>query len=176
METCYSPKTVIFCPSQRSLLQRKQVHHSLLQKIQADWTLVSRKHEKHYRIEWREKTYFKIILVKELSVKKKISKMYIELFRNKCICQWQHAITITNSPYAVYLSGSLLTIPMKSLVALVLGKRTLATAMLPTSTNWISLSVVAAFTNSLYSGPWKKISKNVKKYVVYKKTQINYKI
>jgi hypothetical protein len=48
----------------------------------------------------------------------------------------------------VYFSGSLLTIPMKLSLALIFGKRILATAELLTSTNWISLSMVAAFINS----------------------------
>lgn len=53
-----------------------------------------------------------------------------------------------NSPYAVYLSASLFTIPRNRLVGLTFGKRTLATSMSLTSTNWIALSDVAAFTNS----------------------------
>lgn len=56
--------------------------------------------------------------------------------------------SFTNSPYEVYLSGSLFTIPRKRLVGFTFGKRTLATSMLLTPTNWIALSAAAAFTNS----------------------------
>ena len=59
-------------------------------------------------------------------------------------------------PYAVYLSASGLTKPINTVLVLSWGNRSFATSLSLVSTNWISLSDFAAFTNSLYSEPWGK--------------------
>lgn len=72
-----------------------------------------------------------------------MSHLYNDLIPND-----SEYLTIIHIPNAVYFSGSLLTRPMKFLVGLALGNKTLATSVLLVSRNWNSLSDVAAFKNS----------------------------
>ena len=142
METCYRSKIAESCPFQKHLLQKAKWVNIVQRFCHLLYKYCSSNHNYTHR-------FYKKIIEFEKSVigSTKHDPTCLDSIKiwHVSIVIWMNLIYwIDNLPYEVYLSGSLLTIPRNGLLDLTSGNRILAISGLHVSTNWISLSVVAA--------------------------------